>query len=75
MKTREMTVLARTVTAAKDQAVALARQDRFDPLRVTVAVCQGVQEVRDDGMIFRYRIVLQGNELTEAEARGLYGDR
>lgn len=75
MDRREMTVLAQNVVEAKAQAVALARMDRFDPLRVTVAVCQGVQEVRDDGMIFRYRIVLEGNALTESEARYLWGDR
>lgn len=75
MDSRQMTVLAQNVVEAKAQAVAQARGEGFDPLRVTAAVCQGVQEVREDSMIFRYRIVLEGNALTESEARYLWGDR
>jgi len=70
-----MTVLARDRASAGHQAVALARVDRFEPVRVAMAVCQGVQEVRGDGMIFRYRVLLEGWELTEGEARALDGNR
>lgn len=73
MEGRRYQVPARTSIEARERALALSRHDMFDPLRVGEIRVLGLEEMTDDGAMFRYEVELEGVTLTEGEARELYG--
>jgi hypothetical protein len=70
----QVTVRAATEAVARDLAVQEARRGSFEPFRVLHVRPQGVQD-GPGGVLTVYRVQMEGNALTESEARFLWGDR
>lgn len=75
MEDRQYTILAETEDAAQERAIIRAGVEGFDALRIVRTVCNGVVESSPDRTVYRWRVLLRGNHLSELESRYLWGDR
>jgi len=73
MTIRTIEVEAMTSLDARTKAIALARADMFDPIRVTDCRTVGFLRFGPNGALFCYRVHVEGQTLTEGEARELWG--
>lgn len=74
-ESRRYEVRAMDARMAQAAAVSAARAERFYPVR-TEAMCRGIEADPESGDLrFVYDVTVFGDELTEAEARVLDGNR
>jgi hypothetical protein len=73
MSIRTIEVEAMTVLDARAQAMEIAGRDMFDPIRVVDSKVAGFLRFGPQGALFCYRVHIEGQALTEGEARELWG--